>query len=48
VEDFGSWRQIQTLTRQGLKSLAHTIISLADAEGLTAHANSVAIRLGGS
>ena len=48
VEDFGSWRQIQTLTRQGLKSLAHTIISLADAEGLTAHANSVAIRLGAS
>jgi histidinol dehydrogenase len=46
VEDFGSWRQIQTLTKQGLETLSHTIMSLAEAEGLTAHANSVAIRLG--
>lgn len=46
VEDFGSWRQIQTLTKQGLEALAPTITSLAEAEGLTAHANSVAVRLG--
>lgn len=45
VEDFGSWRQVQTLTREALASLAHTITSLATAEGFTAHANSVAIRL---
>ena len=45
VEDFGSWRQIQTLTREGLESLAPTITTLAEAEGLTAHANSVSIRL---
>jgi histidinol dehydrogenase len=46
VEDFGSWRQIQTLTKQGLETLSHTITSIAEAEGLTAHANSVSIRLG--
>ncbi len=46
VEDFGSWCQIQTLTRQGLQNLSQTIISLAHAEGLTAHANSVSVRLG--
>jgi histidinol dehydrogenase len=46
VEDFGSWRQIQTLTRSGLESLAPTITTLAAAEGLTAHEHSVRIRLG--
>lgn len=45
VEDFGSWRQIQTLSPEGLESLAPTITTLAEAEGLTAHANSVSIRL---
>lgn len=45
VDDFGSWRQIQTMTRQGLESLAPTIMALANAEGLTAHANSVRVRL---
>jgi histidinol dehydrogenase len=48
IEDFGSWRQIQTLTRQGLKGLSRTITSLAEAEGFTAHANSVSIRVGTS
>ncbi len=47
VEDFGSWRQIQTLTKDGLASLAPTIATLATAEGLTAHAHAVAVRLGG-
>ncbi len=45
VDDFGSWRQIQTMTREGLVDLAPTITALAAAEGLTAHANSVRIRL---
>ena len=37
VEDFGSWRQVQTLTREGLQTLRPTIAALAEAEGLTAH-----------
>ncbi len=37
VEDFGSWRQVQTLTREGLATLRPTIAALAAAEGLTAH-----------
>jgi len=45
VDDFGSWRQIQTMTREGLELLAPTITALANAEGLTAHANSVRVRL---
>ncbi len=46
VEDFGSWRQVQTLTRDGLIALAPTILAIASAEGFTAHANSVTARLG--
>jgi histidinol dehydrogenase len=38
VEDYGSWRQEQRLTRQGLAALTPTITTLARAEGLTAHA----------
>lgn len=45
VEDFGSWRQIQTATRSGLEALAPTIVALAEAEGFTAHARSVTVRL---
>ncbi|MGI9528497.1 MAG: histidinol dehydrogenase [Acidimicrobiia bacterium] len=45
VDDFGSWRQVQTLDRSGLERLAPTIRSLALAEGFTAHAHSVGIRL---
>lgn len=45
VEDFGSWRQVQTLTRSGLIALAPTILAMARAEGFTAHANSVIARL---
>lgn len=37
VEDFGSWRQVQTIDEQGLAAIAPTIRSLATAEGLTAH-----------
>ncbi|MCP4305330.1 MAG: histidinol dehydrogenase [bacterium] len=44
VEDCGSWRQVQTLTEEGLATLRPTIASLADAEGLTAHKLAVEIR----
>ena len=36
----------QELTREGLEGLAGTIVSMAEAEGLGAHANAVKIRLG--
>jgi len=45
TEDFGSWRQIQELTREGLERLAPTINTLAAHEGLTAHSACVSIRL---
>jgi histidinol dehydrogenase len=48
VEDFGSFRQVQTLTRVGLEGLASTIDILARAEGFTAHAYSVRARLDGT
>jgi histidinol dehydrogenase len=44
VEDFGSWRQEQRLTREGLESLLPTITTLAAAEGLTAHAKAATLR----
>ncbi len=37
VEDFGSWRQEQRLTREGLAGLRPIIATLAGTEGLTAH-----------
>lgn len=44
VEDCGSWRQVQTLTKAGLATLRPTIGALADAEGLSAHKLAVEIR----
>ncbi len=44
VEDFGSWRQVQELTRGGLATLRPTIVALAEAEGLTAHRLATTIR----
>lgn len=44
VEDCGSWRQIQTLTKGGLAALRPTIGELAAAEGLTAHRLAADIR----
>ncbi|MDX1448665.1 MAG: histidinol dehydrogenase [Acidimicrobiia bacterium] len=44
VEDFGSWTQFQTLTREGLASLLPAITALAGAEGLDAHALAASIR----
>jgi histidinol dehydrogenase len=43
--DFVRMMSIQRLTRDGLSRLAPTILSLARAEGLHAHANSIEIRL---
>lgn len=45
TEDFGSWSQVQELTREGLEHLAPTIRTLANQEGLTAHAACVNVRL---
>lgn len=45
TEDFGSWSQVQELTRDGLERLAPTIRTLSAHEGLTAHAASVNVRL---
>ena len=44
VEDFGSWRQVQTLTRSGLSNVRSTVGALADAEGLSAHKLAVEVR----
>ena len=44
VEDFGSWRQVQEATREGLESIAPTVRDLARAEGLSAHARCVDVR----
>jgi histidinol dehydrogenase len=44
VEDFGSWTQFQTLDEGGLRALLPTITSLAEAEGLDAHALAARIR----
>lgn len=43
--DFVRVSTVQTLTRAGLKRLAPSIIALADAEGLRAHAASIKVRL---
>ena len=45
ASDFVRVNSVQRLTRQGLKRLAPTTISLANAEGLVAHAASVATRV---
>ena len=44
VEDFGSWRQEQRLTRAGLAGILPIITCLADAEGFTAHRRAAEIR----
>ncbi|NNL47425.1 MAG: histidinol dehydrogenase, partial [Acidimicrobiia bacterium] len=42
--DFGSWRQEQELSRDGLQALLRTITSLAGTEGLDAHRLAATIR----
>ena len=37
---------LQELTPEGLRGLSETIVTMAEAEGLQAHANAVKIRLG--
>ena len=44
VEDFGSWRQVQTLTRAGLEAIRPVIEQLATAEGLDAHRMAASVR----
>ncbi|MCP3975026.1 MAG: histidinol dehydrogenase [bacterium] len=44
VEDFGSYRQVQRITEEGLRSLQPTVAALAESEGLTAHRLAVDIR----
>ncbi len=44
VGDFGSWRQVQTLTREGLASIRTVIEDLATAEGLDAHRMAASMR----
>jgi len=43
--DFVRVMAVQRLTRRGLASLSPTIVSLAHAEGLTAHAESIQVRV---
>jgi histidinol dehydrogenase len=43
--DFVRVMSVQRLTRAGLNRLAPTIVSLAQAEGLQAHAESIKVRL---
>lgn len=45
VEDFGSWRQVQFIDREGLAALAPIIAELSAAEGLTAHGLAATLRL---
>ena len=46
MDSFTRKMTIQEISREGLEGLAPTIISMADAEGLRAHADAVRIRLG--
>ena len=43
--DFVRQITVQRLTRKGLQGIARSVIDLATAEGLTAHAESIAVRL---
>ncbi|MDP6579260.1 MAG: histidinol dehydrogenase [Vicinamibacterales bacterium] len=46
ASDFVHVHSVQRITKGGLDTLAPTILQLAEAEGLTAHAGSVRVRLG--
>ncbi|KID55806.1 histidinol dehydrogenase [Pseudoalteromonas luteoviolacea] len=45
--DFFRTYTVQSITKQGLSDLSKAILPLAEAEGLDAHANAVAVRLNG-
>jgi histidinol dehydrogenase len=42
--DFVRVSTVQSVTRQGLKRIAPSVVALAEAEGLTAHAKSITAR----
>ena len=44
VETYGKFIQVQRITREGLEALRPTIRTLAEAEGLSAHAQAVELR----
>lgn len=46
VDSFVKKITVQKLTDKGLKNIAPTVIAMAEAEGLEAHANAVRLRLG--
>jgi histidinol dehydrogenase len=46
VDSFVKKITYQRLSREGLQGIAQTVIQMAEAEGLQAHANAVSIRLG--
>jgi len=45
VDSFVKKITYQQLTKQGLENISHSVMTMADAEGLVAHKNAVAIRL---
>ena len=47
VSSFMKSMTYQNLTEDGLKSISETVINMADAEGLDAHANAVKVRING-
>ena len=47
ASDFVTVTSVQRVTREGLRAIGPAAIALATAEGLTAHADSIRIRLGG-
>ena len=47
ASDFVHVHSVQRITRSGLEALATTILPLAEAEGLVAHADSIRVRIGG-
>jgi histidinol dehydrogenase len=44
VQDFVKTISVQQLTRDGLKQIAPSVVTLAEAEGLSAHAESIRVR----
>jgi histidinol dehydrogenase len=44
VQDFVKNISVQQLSREGLGQIAHAVVTLAEAEGLTAHAESIRVR----
>ena len=45
VDSFVKKITFQQLTQEGLKNISKTVIAMAEAEGLQAHANAVKVRL---